>query len=116
MKTLFKKFDITGLAVMLLAFFVAVGFTAAEEVRQAEWYEVEIIDDEEDHESPENQSIGSLIGPNPPTGDCTLTEENILCAIQLTLDDVPAPSTVAAADTTDGVTMGLRRFKDSNDN
>jgi len=114
MKTIFKKFDIAGLAVMLLAFFVAVGFTASNMKLAPQWYEVEIIDQDENHDNPENQAIGNLIGPNPPTGECTLTEENILCAIQLTLDDVPAPSTIAAADTTDGVTMGLRRFKDSN--
>src|SRR5690606_27786113 len=111
MKTLFKKLDITGVAVLLLAFFVAVGFTAATEMRQAEWYEVEIIDENEDHDEPENQGIGALL-PDGPEGDCEDGTENI-CAVELQLaSGSPFPANMHEADSLPSVQILDESFRD----
>lgn len=94
MKTIFKKFDIAGLAVMLLAFFVAVGFTASDMKLAPQWYEVEINGDPTE---PNDQEIGEQLG-NPPAFPCSEPEGTIY-AIQLDMKlHNTVPATVAEAD------------------
>ncbi len=110
MKTLFKKLDVTGVAVLLLAFFVAVGFTATTEMRQAEWYEVTIIDDEEEHDNPENQGIEGALDEEPvfPCDE----EDGTICAIQIDMKSHnEVPTTVAEADSLDN--LGLIEILES---
>lgn len=115
MTRLFKKLDITGVAVLLLAFFVAVGFTATSNM-QPTWYEVTIADEEEDHDDPNNQEIGDALTGNP-TGSCNPAYTQTICAIQLTLGPgVDKPSTVQEAedmaeDEDEELTIHERAFK-----
>lgn len=92
MTTLFKKLDITGVAVLILTFVVAVGFTAAKEMRQEEWYAVEI---EGDPSELVDQKIGEHL-PNGPDGDC-LEEDGTICAVQLTIPSGPFPANMQEA-------------------
>lgn len=96
MTRLFKKLDITGVAIMLLGFFAAVGFTAAEEVRQGTWYEVTISGTDPIPEK--NQHIGAPL-PGNPEGDCEEDDADVICAIELTLgtSNPSPPATVQEA-------------------
>lgn len=108
MVKLFKnKVDFTGVAVLLMAFFVAVGFKAAESVQAAQWYQVN--DTGTTPGNPEDQEIGNAI--DAPVDPC-LESEGIICAIQLTLSGgASVPETVAEADTASGVMVGPSRFR-----
>lgn len=102
MKAIFKKLDITGVAVMMLMFFVAVGFTPADNPNPSGWYEV--INGEE--ENPSDQLIGDHLSAGP-LGDCGEGSE-IICAVQLTFTDeeAPKPSTVQDAMDASDVSVG----------
>lgn len=91
MTRLFKKLDIAGVAVMLLAFFVAVGFTAAES-RQGQWYEVEVINEQDPHDTPSNLRIVPNTGGWNPVSPCAESPNDVVCAIKLELGDVDFPS------------------------
>lgn len=106
MTRLFKKLDIAGVAVMLLAFFVAVGFTAAKDMQQQDgWYEVEI-----EGPLPENQKIGIHL-TNGPEGDC-LEEEGTICAVQLTLSGGPFPTNMQEASDFTNVQIDSESYRD----
>lgn len=110
MTRLFKKLDITGVAIMLLAFFVAVGFTAAEEM-QPTWYEVEITD-LNNPDTPANQKIGEDL-ESGPEGDCDKGEE-IICAVLLEVaPGTPFPSNMQEASSFPGVTIHAESYRDN---
>lgn len=85
MKNIVKKFDRVGMMVLLVAFFVAVGFKAAEKMENAPaWYEVEITPGT-NPDLPENQNIIGEYPTEVPEGDCSLpaSSEAPMCAAQL---------------------------------
>ena len=94
---LFKnKVDITGVAVLLMAFFVAVGFTVAKEMQQGQWYQVEIDGNPSD---PNNQEITGDYPGGAPVFPCDEQDPATVCAIHFEIDDeAPFPSTVAEAE------------------
>ena len=93
-KVLKNKMDITGAAVLLMAFFVAVGFTTAKEMQQTGWYEVEIKDGGS-ATNPSDQEIREHL-PSGPEGDC-LNEAGTICAVQLTVTSGSFPSNMKEA-------------------
>ncbi|SEL57396.1 hypothetical protein [Parapedobacter koreensis] len=99
-----NKVDFTGVAVLLLAFFVAVGFKAPTMRQQPQWYGVE--DTGSTPGNPQNQQIGEALDEEP-TGDCN-TFPGVICAIELDLDGGTPPSTVHEAQQM-GVTTGNSR-------
>lgn len=107
MKTLFKKLDVTGVAVMLLAFFVAVGFKAVDDPNLSGWYEVEI---EGDSETPADQKIGDPLSGGP-VGDCNKLSGEI-CAVELNIAPGSSlPANMHEADTLSGVSILDESFR-----
>ncbi len=115
MVKLFKnKVDITGVAVLLMAFFVAVGFTVAKEMQTTDWYEVEIKDGGSPTD-PNDQKIGEQYD-GEPIGDCDPLNSQTICAIQLTLGTgVDKPDTVQEAENMvedeEDITIDSRAFQ-----
>ncbi|SEN71703.1 hypothetical protein SAMN05216436_12080 [bacterium A37T11] len=96
MKKLFQKFDKVTLSIVFFACLTAAVVKAAERMQTTQWYNVTIIDEDEDHDDSNNQAIGSAL-PGGPTGSC-VDPSGAICAIQL---NVPTgnsvPATVADA-------------------
>jgi hypothetical protein len=109
MKNILKKFDRIGLMVLLAAFFVTVGFKAAEKMENAStWYEVEIEGSSLD--PLENQKIKSQL-PSGPTGDCS--DGKHICAVELEVAaGTPFPSNMREATDYPGVSIEQTRSKD----
>lgn len=92
MKDIVKNFDRVGLMVLLAAFFVTVGFKAAEKMEEGTWYEVSFINPSGDLDDPSNQSIAGEYPGGEPSGDCSFSNATI-CAVKLLIEDgssVPA--------------------------
>ena len=107
-KVLKNKMDITGVAVFLMAFFVAVGFTTAKEMQQGGWYEVE--DTGATPGNPENQEIGDYL-PNGPQGDCEETS-GLICAVELQIETGSSfPSNMHEADSLSSVQILDESFR-----
>ena len=122
MVKLFKnKVDITGVAVLLMAFFVAVGFKAADSMETTKWYQV-TLDDPSSPNDPENQEIGAELSGTPTTPCVSPLTTDTICAIQLRLGDgINVPATVqdamdAQASDPDEVFIQSRRHIDPDEN
>ncbi|GGC22293.1 hypothetical protein GCM10011386_12770 [Parapedobacter defluvii] len=84
---LFKnKVDFTGVAVLLMAFFVAVGFKAAERYQGPDWYAVTVTDPSQPN-SEAFQQIQGLYPGGTPTTPCDQPTADTVCAVQLTLGE-----------------------------
>lgn len=109
MKNIVKKFDRVGLMVLLAAFFVAVGFTAAEKMENAPvWYEVEITDLNFPN-LPENQKIIREYPGGEPEGDCDY-QQGEMCAVELSSAPGVLPTTVFDANDI-GITTGKSKHE-----
>ena len=118
MVKLFKnKVDFTGVAVLLMAFFVAVGFKAAESMQAPKWYQVTLDDPAFPNDSSNQKINASTPSGWTPTSPCTSSTATYACGIQLTIgagEDIP--ETVEEAeemhdDNDVELTIGSRAFR-----
>ena len=98
MKNMFKNWNIGGLLVLLFAVMLTVSWKSHEAKKaEGKWYQVSLLDEEEDADEPTNQKIDGLYPGGEPSFPCE-EDEGVICAVFLDLENKPMPSTIAQAD------------------